>query len=218
MNYPEVRFKHPWLLIDTIYYDIKPAYEKPEDELYKLDYKFIQRTLNRYEKAWRPYEEKLIKGMCNLLELEFRQNIIDIYAAPFYRAFSDPMFIATKYTSDRAVEVITHEILHRLLSDNLQTEFGKRYAKEWRKAIGVQDDFVVAVHIPVHAMLQALFDDILGEPERTIRDRKMCKKWPKYKAAWDYVDEVGYKVVVERVKNAYKEMNEHERISKSNKK
>lgn len=217
MNYPEIRFKHPWLLIDTIYPDIRAAYEKPNDELYKLNYRFIQRTLNRYEKAWRPYEGKLIRGVCELFELDFRQNTIDVYAAPFYRAFSDPMFIATKYTSDRAVEVITHEILHRLLSDNLQTTFDRHYAREWKKAIGVHD-FNVAVHIPVHAALQALFDDVLGEPERTVRDKKMCQRWPDYKAAWKYVDEVGYKVVIERVKNAYKEMHEHDRISAARKK
>lgn len=218
MNYPEIRFQHPWLLIDTIYDDIKPAYEKPKDELSKLDYKFIQRTLNRYEKAWRPYEERLIRGMCELLDLEFRQNTIDIYAAPFYRSFSYPLFIATKYTSDRAVEVITHEILHRLLSDNLQIDSRKPHAREWKKAIGLHDTFNIAVHIPVHAMLQALFDDVLGEPERTLHDKKMCQKWPDYKAAWAYVDEVGYKTVIERVKNAYKEMHENDRISKAVKK
>ena len=75
-------------------------------------------ALDEYEKAWRPYEENLIKGMCDLLNMEFRQNIIDIYAAPFYTSFSFPMFIATKYEPDRAVEVIAHELLHVLLYDN----------------------------------------------------------------------------------------------------
>lgn len=218
MNYPEIRFKHPWLLIDTIYEDIKPAYEKPADDLHKLDYKFIQRTLNRYEKAWRPYENKLVQGMCELFELEFRQNTIDIFAAPFYRSFSSPMFIATKYTSDRAVDVITHEILHRLLSDNLQVDSSKPYVREWKKAIGTHDNFNIAVHIPVHAALQALFDDVINEPERTLRDKRLCQQWSDYDAAWKYVDRVGYKTVIERVKRAYKEMHEHDRISKATKK
>ena len=115
MSYPEIRFLHPWLLIDTIYPDIKAAYETPNDQLYKLDAAFISRSLRRYEKAWRPYEQKIISAMCDILGLEFRQNIIDIYVAPFYSSFSNPMFIATKYTADRAEEVITHEFIHRLL-------------------------------------------------------------------------------------------------------
>lgn len=57
-------------------------------------------------------------GMCELLGMEFRQNTIDIYAAPFYTSFSFPVFIATKYAPDRAVEVITRELVHVLLYDN----------------------------------------------------------------------------------------------------
>ena len=31
--------------------------------------------------------------MCGLLDLEFRQNIIDVNIAPWFYAFSDPMVI-----------------------------------------------------------------------------------------------------------------------------
>jgi hypothetical protein len=206
MRYPEIRFNHPWLLIDTIYPDIKAAYEKPKNDLDKLDAKFIKKTLERYEKAWRLYEEKIIRGMCEILGLEFRQNVIDIYAAPFYNSFSDPMFIATKYTSDRVIEVIAHEILHRLLTDNVQTEYQTKYASEWKNLFGDEHSWNTIVHIPVHAMLQVLFDDILNEPERTANDKKMCEKWPNYDAAWKYVDEVGYKMIIKQLRDSYKKL------------
>lgn len=207
MNYPEIRFQHPWLLISTIYPDIKSAYEKPKDDLNKLEYKFIQRTLNRYEKAWRPYEERLIHGMCELLDLEFRQNVIDIYAAPFYNSFSNPMFIATKYTSDRAIDVITHEILHRLLTDNRQSALDTKYRDIWQELFGKTHTWNTVVHIPVHAAMQALFDDVLGEPERTARDKRHSKKWSDYDAAWKYVDEVGYKKILEQLRESYRKLN-----------
>lgn len=51
---------------------------------------------------------------------------------------------------------------------------------------GVNDE-VALIHIPAHAVLQALFDDILKEPERTVRDKEMCRDYPSYKLAWEYV-------------------------------
>ncbi len=204
MNYPEIRFRDPFLLIGAIYRDIEPAFVPPMakvDERDKLSREFINNKLDEYEKAWRPYEEKLIKGMCELLNLEFRQNVIDIYAAPFYNSFSFPMFIATKYDGDRAIEVIAHELLHVLLYDNTSAPID--YAKkeeEWSKSFGPIDDIVALIHIPVHAVLQALFDDVLDEPERTLRDKEMCEKWPSYKLAWEYVDKIGYEKIIEQLK------------------
>lgn len=204
MNYPEIRFRDSFLLVGAIYNDIEPAYMPPiakSDERNKLSRESINEKLDEYEKAWRPYEEKLIKGMCEFLNMEFRQNIIDIYAAPFYTSFSFPMFIATKYEPDRAIEVITHELLHVLLYDNTSQElnlFSK--GEEWRKLFEGIDDDIARIHIPVHATLQALFDDVLHEPQRTIRDKQMCSNYYSYKLAWEYVEKVGYEKVIKLVK------------------
>jgi hypothetical protein len=204
MKYPEIRFRDSFLLIGTIYSDIEPAYMPPvakTDERDKLSRNSINKKLNEYEKVWRPYEQKLIKGMCKLLNMEFRQNIIDIYAAPFYTSFSFPLFIATKYESDRAIEVITHELLHVLLYDNTSQVLDlAAKGEEWRKSFKGINDEIAQIHVPVHAVLQALFDDILDEPERTKRDKEMCKNYPSYKLAWEYVEKVGYKKIIEQIR------------------
>jgi len=203
MNYPEIRFRESFLLIGAIYADIEPAYMppiSPNDERYKLSTETINSKLAAYEQAWRPYEKKLIKEMCALLGKEFRQNTIDIYAAPFRSSFSFPMIIATKYDPDRAIEVIAHELLHILLYDNVSA--GIDYAAkeaEWRQLFNGVDDTVALIHIPVHAALQALFDDVLQEPERTIRDKEMCATYAPYHQAWEYVERVGYKKVIEMI-------------------
>lgn len=204
MNYPEIRFRDSHLLIGTIYSDIETAYMPPlahEDERYKLSREYINKKLDEYEVAWRPYEKRLIEGMSRLLNLEFKQNVIDVYAAPFYTSFSFPLIIATKYESDRAVEVLTHELVHTLLYDNtLQDIDLMAKEQEWIGMFGEGRDAVELIHIPVHATLQALFDDVLGEPERTIRDKEMCENYPAYQKAWEYVDEVGYKTILEQIK------------------
>lgn len=204
MNYPEIRFRDPFLLIGAIYGDIEPAYMPPvakTDERDKLNRDSINKKLYEYEKAWRPYEQRIINGMCDLLNMEFRQNVIDIYAAPFYTSFSFPMFIATKYEPDRAVEVITHELLHVLLYDNTAQKLDlAARGEEWRTSFKDVEDDIALIHIPVHAALQALFDDILNEPERTKRDKEMCKNYPSYKFAWEYVDSVGYKKIIDQTR------------------
>lgn len=204
MNYPEIRFRDSFLLIGTIYQDIEAAYMPPiakTDERNKLSRETINERLYEYEKAWRPYEAKIIEGICKVLNLEFKQNVIDIYAAPFYSSFSFPLVIATKYEPDRAIEVITHELIHVLLYDNKSSnlDLAKR-EDEWQKLFNDIDDGVALVHIPVHAVLQAVFDDILNEPNRTKRDKEMCSNYLPYKTAWEYVDKVGYKQVINLIK------------------
>lgn len=204
MRYPEIRFRDSFLLIGTIYNDIEPAYMPPiarTDERDKLSRESINKKLDEYEKAWRPYEQKVVRGMCDLLNMEFRQNIIDIYGAPFYTSFSFPMFIATKYEPNRAIEVITHELLHVLLYDNTSQNLDlSSKGEEWRELFTGVDDEIARIHIPVHAVLQALFDDVLKEPERTKRDKEMCNNYPSYKLAWEYVEKAGYKKIIEQVR------------------
>lgn len=202
MNYPEIRFRDPFLLIGTIYNDIESAYMPPvaaTDERSKLSRSEITEKLEQYEAAWRPYEKRLIEGMCALFNLEFRQNVIDIYAAPFYTSFSSPLFIATKYDPGRAVEVIAHELIHVLLYDNTSSSVDSfsETERKWRQLFGDGLDDVALIHVPVHAALQALFDDVLAEPARTLQDKEKCSSHPPYKAAWDYVEKVGYKKILE---------------------
>ncbi len=204
MNYPKVRFRDSFLLIGAIYQDIEAAYMPPatdEDERYKLHRDVIQEKLTAYEKAWKPYESRVIEGICEILGLEFQQNVLDIYAAPFYTSFSFPIVIATKYHPDRAVEVITHELIHVLLYDNTSSEIDmNREASKWRRLFPDVTDEVTLIHIPVHAALQAVFDDILQEPERTIRDKEMTLDYKPYKEAWEYVGKNGYKNIIQQLR------------------
>lgn len=204
MNYPEIRFRDSFLLISTIYQDIEAAYMPPAvetDERNKLSREAINKRLDEYEKAWRPYEARIIEGMCKVLDMEFKQNVIDVYAAPFYSSFSFPMIISTKYDPDRAIEVITHELVHILLYDNRSSDFDlAKKEDEWRELFNEIDDDVALIHVPVHAVLQAVFDDVLHEPNRTKRDKEMCSNYLPYKTAWDYVDRLGYKEVINRIR------------------
>lgn len=207
---PEIRWKNPWLLREAIYDDVIEAYKGEED---KLTDEFALATIKRYYDAWTPYEKRILEAMCDATGLEFRQNIIDIYVAPFRWSFSDPMVITTKYGSNRAIEVITHEILHRLLTDNTRNDYRADFVKKWRELFGNEHTKNTLVHIPVHALMQAIFEEYIGEPERIIRDKEMYKGYPDYEAAWDYVEKVGYKKIIEQLRSAkYEQPTEEQAI------
>lgn len=201
-SYPGIRIKDAWLLRQNASAHLHKLWDKKDRPL--ADNEHMKKKVAAYKKAWNPYEKEIIHGMCDLLELEFRQNIIDVNIAPWFGAFSDPMVIGVIYEPNRFVEVLTHELLHRLLSDNIQTDYGTDYPKQWKKLFGEEHSFKTLVHIPVHATLQAVFDDVLHEPERTKHDKKLCEQWPDYHAAWQYVGENGYKEIIDQLKNSYK--------------
>lgn len=209
MNYPEVRIKDAWLL--------RQAASAPLHELWAKEGDFLAsdeemtEIIAGYQKAWQPYEKKIMTGLCELTGLEFRQNIIDVNIAPWFRAFSDPMVIGVTYKPDRFLEILAHEMIHRLLTDNLQTSYDTDYVDEWKKIFGNEHEDNVLIHIPVHAILQALFDDVLHEPTRTKNDRKLCKQWRAYDDAWIYVAEHGYKQVIERLKESYQTVEKRQR-------
>lgn len=126
--------------------------------------------------------------MCELLGLEFHQNTIDVYAAPWFRAFSDPMVVGVKFSDSEFVSALTHELLHRLLTDNTSARNdGPGLLHDWAKMFGEGHDIKTLVHIPVHASLEAIYLDVLGEPERLEADIAMCQKNPPYKQAWAYL-------------------------------
>jgi len=198
-NVPVIRWKNPWLLMDAIRQDIKPAYVG-EENLLTSD--FALATIGRYYDAWTPYESKILHAMCELTGLKFRQNIVDVYIAPFRYAFSDPLFLATKYESDRVVEVLAHELIHRLLTDNTANHYLTRFADEWRTMFGDEHAFNTLIHIPVNAVMQGVFEDYVGEPERIVRDKAMYEDYVDYKAAWQYVEKVGYKQILKQLHGA----------------
>ena len=203
---PEVRIKDAWLLRSNASKHLHELWSKDGEVL--ADDDKMHEIVEAYKKAWQPYERNVLQAMYDLLELRFYQNTIDVYIAPWFHAFSDPMVIGVTYGPDRFVEILTHELCHRLLTDNQYNTGYPILGNEWVRLCGEDISFVTRVHIPVHATLQAIFNDVLLEPERTKNDKKLCKQWPDYDAAWKYVDRHGYKTIIRQLKASYKTLEE----------
>lgn len=206
MNYPEIVIKDAWLLRDNASKHLHELWAKPGDKL--ADDQDMQRIVKSYKAAWESYESKILKGMCELLNLEFRHNIIDVYIAPWFYGFSDPLVIGVVHKPDLFIDILTHELLHRLLTANKTIDIDKSERRlEWEKLFGEQNHFVTLVHIPVHAVHKAIYVDILNEPERLKRDIERQHS-PHYIKSWDYVETHGYEEIISKLKKSYKELAE----------
>ena len=204
---PEIRIVDAWLLRQ---YASKHLHELWGKGTELADDESIEKIVNGYRDAWKPFEQKILTGMTEILGLSFRQNIIDVYIAPWFRAFSEPMVIGINREPDVFVDTLTHELLHRLLTDNTSAPYETMLTDEWQKLFGKNHTFGTLVHIPVHAVHKAIYLDILKEPKRLKRDIVENNKYnaTDYINAWDYVEKHGYKEIIKQLQKSYKSLKE----------
>jgi hypothetical protein len=204
MNLPEIRIKNSSLLNNKVIPMLMPGLKESGHEYVASD-EYINDKVEAYNQAWVTHGEVILQSICEVLDVKFNQNIIDAYVVPFGNSFSDPMIISTKYTPERFLEVFTHELTHRLLTDNtkLTKKGDRKLSSYWKELFGDTHSFVTLVHIPVHAILEYVFTDILGEPQRLQRDKEACMRFPDYHLAWQYVELNGYKGILEQLREQY---------------
>lgn len=205
MNYPEIVIKDGWLLRENASQYLHELWAKPGDKLAGDD--DMEKIVKAYQDAWKPLEKKILHGMCEVFDLEFRHNVIDVYIAPWFNGFSDPLVIGVTYKPDNFIDLLTHELFHRLLTANTKYDIDKSKRRlQWQVLFGKEHEFKTLVHIPVHAGLKAIYLDVLKEPRRLERDIENSKRHPGYDLAWDYVEKHGYKEIIQKLKDSYSEL------------
>lgn len=205
--YPEINIKNAFLLregaskgLNELWGDGKPLH----------GHDHYQKIVDSYVEAWRPKEVLIINSMQDILGLHFKHNIIDVYIAPWFAAFSDPVIIGIKSTPDEFIDTLTHELLHRLLTiDNTKldlNEKGDTLTVEWSKLFGENHSWNTLIHIPVYAVLKSIYVDVLKDIKRLDRDIQNHQKYEDYKKAWDYVEKNDYKEIISKLKKSYEKM------------
>ena len=202
---PEIRIKDAWLLRMNVSQHLHELWAKEGAKL--ADDKKMEKIVESYQEAWQPKEKEILNAITELYDLTYRQNIIDVYIAPWFNAFSDPLVFGVMNKPDEFVDTLTHELLHRLFVDNTSLPYKNNILlKEWQELFGENFDFSTLVHIPVHAGMKYIYLDVLKEPAKLERDMKQSKgkEWGKpYADAWNYVDENGYKEINKMLRESY---------------
>lgn len=204
---PIIRIKDAWLLRENVSKYLHQLWAKNDDKL--ADDEWMEKRVAEYNKAWKPLENKILTGLCDTLDLTYRQNIIDVYIAPWFHAFSDPLVIGVMQEPDVFIDFLTHELIHRLLTDNATIPYQANILQPaWEKLFGKNHTFTSLVHIPVHAVHKAVYLNVLQEPKRLERDIKsnIDHKATDYISAWDYVEKHGYQEIIEKLHKSYTEL------------
>lgn len=196
-NIPELRIKYAWLLADAASIVMNEKWGNGQPLLSYDEYVSIAA---KYSKWWSPHNEKILSGISDIFNLEFRQNIIDVNVAPWFTPISDPMVIGPAFkTGDAVVNTITHELLHRLITDNTSTDYEHDHIKDWEELFGTNHSINTLIHIPIHAGMKKLYLDVINRSDLLKLDIKESKQYPDYAKAWQYVEENDYNKIMKQL-------------------
>lgn len=202
---PEIRIYFSWLL-----YEVSKKLQKVYDQELASEAD-CETWAKAYKNEWSKYEGKILPALCEVLGVDFYQSVIDVPCAPFFIPQSEPLIIHFRAEPDEFVDVLTHELIHVLLTDNnvysTKDAIGDtKLFDVWQRLFGKKHDFHVLAHIPVHALHKYVMLDVLKAPERLDRERGNTRKnnSEAYVKAWGYVDQRGYMEIIDALKQSYK--------------
>jgi len=157
--------------------------------------------IDAYRKEWGKHESKILEGLFKVSCLSFYDNVIDVYIVSACKSpFSDPIVIPATYTPETFVDVLTHELIHRLLTRNREgIDFENLLSQ-----VFIEEDNKVKVHIFVHAVHQALYLDVFNDKIRLEKDIERSAHMTSYQKSWDLVDKTGYTNVLSILKEKLK--------------
>ena len=191
MVLPKVKFRYSWIYdqnwkIWLKVYDLTPV---------DLSFNQIYKRIERIEKSWSEHEKPILKEISTISNLPWREKEILCYVVSRCIPFSDPLTISANFDdASQAVDVLTHELIHRLFAQegNMQKSkmawdyFQKKYSNEYLNVI---------THVVVHAFHMHIFLKFFNK-KRLEREVKSLELLPDYKRAWKIVFKEGYKEII----------------------
>ena len=98
------------------------------------------------------------------------------------------------------LSLLTHELLHRLLTDNTKKiDVGAI----WKEMFPNVSNRKVRNHIVLHAVLKELLLSVFKDKKELERIITFDQKFEPYKKAWDIVEEKGHKAIIDEFKSYY---------------
>lgn len=182
---PEIIIKYG-KLIDPIFAHYAkeryPDWEPPEPEA-------VKEKVQIFKEEWGRAGESVLEGLSDATRLHFKTNRIPVYiVSGTPRDTSDPIVIRSRYEPWQFVDVLTHELIHRLLSENKVP------------LPDLEDDDSVKRHVLVHAIHMYVYREVLKDESRMEAnlERSRSHTDDSYVRSWDIVLGQGYKEIIEK--------------------
>lgn len=202
---PEIRIKYN-RLIDPIFV----FYCQNNPELKKLGWndwvpppkEEIIQQVKRYKEEWVKYEEKILRGLIQTTGLDFKNQIINVHIVSGNpRQISNPLIIKSGFLPSEFVDVLTHELIHKLFSNN-----SDKFSWSILTEMFPEESRTAKNHIFTHAVLKYIYLDILKDKPRLDKNiiRSNNSTDDGYSKAWKIVEKRGYNELIKELKSKYK--------------
>ncbi|GEM_PF-4892374 len=115
---PEIIFKYSWIYDQNW----KAVGERLSMEIEHLSQEDIRGYMKKVEKSWKENERDILEELSKITSLSWKSESITCYVVKrcfMPSAFSDPLTISvlTHKKEDEFVDILTHELIHRLLTE-----------------------------------------------------------------------------------------------------
>lgn len=183
---PKINFRYSWI------YDItnKKNLDSYRGKLSYPSRQKISEYIKRVEKEWSKIEKEILSYLSKITKIKWKEKEIICYVVGRGRPISDPLTMEVyEKRVDWFIDVIIHELIHRIFCQKNNMEKHNRLSKKYKKNI----------HITVHIILNAIHKDIylkFFNKKRLLREIKIFSNYPEYKEAWDFVERNDYKKII----------------------
>lgn len=163
----------------------------------------IRNYIKKAEKEWRKHEIKVLTELSKITGLKWQEKTIVCYVVGRCIPFSDPLTMKVYKDLNRFIDVLIHELIHRLMAS--QEGNLKKSKKAWDYFYGKykNESFTTAIHVPLHAFHTAIFLKFFGK-KRMENEIRAMNDLPDYGRSWDIVKKEGYKTIIENFKKRIK--------------
>ena len=150
------------------------------------------------EKEWRKIENKILKSLAAYTNLEWSEKTINCYFVENCIPFSDPLTICPRKNNKETINLLIHELIHRLIYQNRNNKkvqkmwkfLEKQYKKESRLTIN---------HIIVHAIHSKIYLEYFDDKELNCNIER-DKRDKNYARSWIIVNDLGYEKIIDLIK------------------
>jgi hypothetical protein len=168
----------------------EPEFEKPPEE------KAFAKKIKSYEALWKKEGPAILEELQRVTKLKWHNSEIVCYVTWGVYPYSDPLTINPRKDANGTLDILTHELIHVLLS---QESNSKVYWKNWRVFLKkhTKYSYTTSVHIAVHAIHEHIFRKLYNVKRLTkeINDIQDLD----YVLSWEIVQKEGYKNIIAEI-------------------
>lgn len=186
---PKIIFRNSWIY-DQILLPIRgKEFKFPK----KKDF---SRIIKGLEEAWKKSGNKILAEISHVTRLKWHEKEIVIYITAGIHPFSDPLTLNVRGDTQHRIDVLTHELIHRIVSDK---QNWTKLQRNWQTLMKTykNETEITKRHVPIHAIHEHIFRKIFNS-SRLNKEVKSTKH-KDYQRAWEIVKQVGYKQIINKL-------------------